>query len=182
MSTTTGWEIPPDPIVNDQPKGRRPYQETAPAAPPPDVSHAPREEPAPRPAPAKPKTQRNPITKWYGDMRADMAARKKRADGRWWFMRWMNEQPTSVADYLFFVLHERYKRRDGRKGWGLTTEAWLIDGVHAFLFRFHGLTLGLALSLAAYALGWVSQRPGRFYLAVILTVFVLINLNTWLAR
>ncbi len=180
MSTTTGWDLPPDPILNDQPKGRRPYEDAAPAAPTPDVSHAPAEE-APAAPPVKPRREPNPFAKWLGDMRADTAARKARADGRWWLMRWMGEQPTSVRDYLDFLFHQRYERPDGRKGWGLRTEAALIDGGHAFVFRVFGLFIGLPLTLLCYALGWLAQRPGRFVLLVLAIWFIGKNLSTWLS-
>ncbi len=174
MSTTTGWEIPPDPIVHDRPRGRNPYEEAAPAAPP---VVSPSEPPTVPPARREP----NFIAKWIGDMRADVAARKARSDGRWWLMRWMSEQPTSVRDYVDYLLHQRYQRPDGRKGWGLRTEAIAFDGPHAFIYRVFGLFIGLPITMAAYALGWMAQRPGRFTLLGIALWVIKTNISTWLA-
>lgn len=177
MSTTTDWDLGPDPYV-DRPKGKKPYAPDAPAQP-----TSPEEAPEPPPAPRLSKRERrqrreaNPFAHWFGDMRDDIAARKERSDGRWWLMRWMGEQPTSVRDYADFLLHQREKRPNGGRGWGLRTEALLIDGIHAFVYVTYGLLIGLPLTMAAYAFGWLAQRPGRFALFVGLLIFVITNLS-----
>jgi hypothetical protein len=178
MSTTTDWDLGPDPYVKDS-KGKRPYQDATPAPPAQDeVPDEPRKPDAPR---VKPRRKVNPLVQWYEDMRNDTAARKDRSDGRWWLMRCMGEQPTSVRDHLDFVLHQREKRPNGGRGWGLRTEALLIDGVHAFFYVVHGLLIALPLTLTWYALAWIAQRPGRFWLFVGLLAIVISNLSTWLA-
>jgi hypothetical protein len=176
---TTAWDLGPDPILHAN--GNKPTGGTDTIERP--TADAPTVEPteAPAPKPTKTKSRANPVAHWYGDMKADIAARKRRSDGRWWLMRWMGEQPTSVRDYLDFLLHHRHERPGGRKGWGLRTEAALIDGPHAFLYRLYGLAVGLPLTLLAYAFGWIAQRPGRFLLLVLAIVFACWNLSTWLA-
>lgn len=159
MSTTTGWDIPG-------------YESIAPQEAP---QEAPVEADA---APAPQRTRRpGPIVKWSRDMRDDMAARKARTDGRWWLMRWMSEQPTSVRDHLDFVLHQRYQRPDGRQGWGLQTEATLVDGGHALLYRLYGLLIGLPVTMLAYALGWMAQRPGRALLLALAVWLITKNVS-----
>lgn len=182
MSTTTEWDLGPDPILHNTRK--QPYQDAAPTAPPePEatVETAPIPQPIPQRPARKARRRVNPLAQWLGDMRGDVAARKARADGRWWLMRWMGEQPTSVADYVDYILHHREERPGGRRGWGLRTEAMLIDGAHAFFYVIYGLFVGLPLTMLAYALGWMAQRPGRAALFVALLIFVINNLSTWLS-
>ena len=171
--TATGrWDIPGR---TDTPHGRQPYPDatTAPdpvpnTDPTPAAPASPAEE-----APVKPsKARRFPLAQWFNEMREDSAARRARSDAKW-VMRWMGEQPTSVRDHVDYLMHERYKRKDSRKGWGLRTEAALIDGVHAFFYRIYGLTIGLAVTLACYALAWIAQRPGRFTLLTALIYWLI---------
>lgn len=183
MSTTTDWDLGPDPYVKDN-RGKRPYADQAPAQPPQDEVLDELEKPDPPRLTTKQRRQRrerNPFVHWYSDMRDDIAARKERSDGRWWLMRWMGEQPTSVRDYVDFLLHQREQRPNGGRGWGLRTEAALIDGGHAFIYVTYGLLIGLPVTMAAYALGWLAQRPGRFVLLVAALIFVISNLSTWLS-
>ena len=171
--TTTKWDLGPTP--NAQEEGQRPVEgETPPAPEKPDP-------PRPTKKQRRQRRERNPLAHWIGDMRDDIAARKERSDGRWWLMRWMGEQPTSVRDYVDFLLHQREKRPNGGRGWGLRTEALLIDGIHAFVYVTYGLLVGLPVTMAAYALGWMAQRPGRFVLLVAALIFVISNISTWLA-
>ncbi|MFC3981401.1 hypothetical protein [Streptosporangium jomthongense] len=130
--------------------------------------------------PPPPPTAVNPLLQWWQASRDDSAQRKDRGQG-WWLMRWMGEQPTSVADHLDYYLHQRDERPDGRCGWGLRTGSPLINGAHAAGYRAYGLSVGLAVTLAAYALGWMAQRPGRFLLLSIGALIVITNLNAWLA-
>lgn len=132
-----------------------------------------------RNVPAREQTA-NPIRHWWQEMRGDIAARKARSDGRWWAMRWMNEQPTSVADYLDHYLKHWDKRPDGRPGWGLKTTSPLVNGGHRFVWVVYGLTYGLAMTLFAYAFAWMSQRPGKGIALAALAAFVKINISTWL--
>lgn len=179
MSTTTGrWDIPglDDPAP---PVRRQPYADSEPApAAPEQAPEAPRREAPPAPSP---KRGINPLSQWFAAMRADTAARKARSDGRWWLMRWMREQPTSPADYLDYLFHQREERPDGRRGWGLRTEAALIDGGHALVFGAFCLFIGFPLMLIAYALGWIAQRPGRSALLVAAWLFINHNISTWLS-
>jgi hypothetical protein len=167
------------------PNGHHPYP-TTPSAPQAGDSHAPvppHEQPQPQPqsaAPAEP-TQPGPLGQVWQASRTDRALRKERGAGRWWAMRWMHEQPTSVADHLDYYLAQRQERPDGRRGWGLTTAIPLINGVHAGFYIVYGLLVGLPVTLACYALAWLCQRPGRAFLLAIASVVVLTNLATWLA-
>ncbi|MEV4753012.1 hypothetical protein AB0K21_42275 [Streptosporangium sp. NPDC049248] len=136
--------------------------------------------PPPLGPPEPPRREPGMWVQWWQACRTDSAVRKARGQGRWWLMRWMNEQPTSVADLLDFYLHQRDERADGRRGWGLRTGVPIVNGVHAAFYRAYGLTLALALTLATYALGWMGQRPGRALLLAIAAVVVHINLSTWL--
>lgn len=175
MSTTTtsGWDIPADPIAPQ--RGRDPYAapSLSAAVPAPDDG-----EPAAKPTKAR---GINPISQWWEDMQADIAARKRRGDGRWWFMRWMNEQPTSVADYVDFILNQRDERPGGRRGWGLRTMSPLVNGVHAFFFVVYRMAVGLPLTLITYATGWMAQRPLGFVPLLVALYVVHLNLTTWLA-
>uniref|UniRef100_UPI003F498800 hypothetical protein n=1 Tax=Streptosporangium sp. CA-256172 TaxID=3240076 RepID=UPI003F498800 len=137
--------------------------------------------PPPPPGPPEP-PEREPgmVAQWWQAARTDSAARKSRGQGRWWLMRWMNEQPTSVADLVDFYLHQRDERPDGRRGWGLRTAIPVVNGLHAAFYRAYGLTFALALTLASYAAGWMGQRPGRALLLTIAAVIVHTNLSTWL--
>lgn len=189
MTANDLWDIPaPEPFA--PPRGPEPKVSPAPPSEPPaagadappqalpPVADRPQLEPPAKPEPKQPS---NPVAKWWADMRGDMAARKARGDGQWWAMRWMDEQPTSVHDYLHYYLHERDRRRDGRKGWGLTTEAFLIDEVHAVLYRGYGLTFGLLCTLIGYGGAWMGQRPGRALLLLAALTIAVINLVIWLA-
>lgn len=159
------------------------------AAPPPGDDPQPAAEPvgqaAPHPElpppPRLPERWLNPVAQWWHACRDDSAQRKDRGQGRRWAMRWMGEQPTSVADHVDYYLHQRDERPDGRRGWGLRTGAPIINGPHAVLYRAYGLSVGLAVTLAAYALGWMCQRPGRAFLLAIGLVIVKSNLSAWLA-
>lgn len=188
MTTTTGWNIPADPIA---PQRRNPYDAPE-LATTPDPAPADQHADDPTTGPiteqdaesaARPSHDRrtNPATSWWTDMREDTDARKTRGGGRWWLMRWMREQPTSPADYIGYILNQREERPGGRRGWGLRTASPLVDGIHAALYITYGMTIGLALTLAAYALGWMAQRPGRFTLLALAIWVVRINLTTWLA-
>lgn len=181
MSTATGrWEIPGHAPTQEAtpPRGHSPYPDAAPTQP--TTTESPVETPAEPPAPpaeepvARPKkASRIPLVQWFQDMRGDSAARRARSEAKW-AMRWMGEQPTSIRDHVDYLLHERYMRKDGRKGWGWRTEGWGLDALHALIYRLYGLTIGLAVSMACYALAWMAQRPGRF--------FLLAALIFWLVR
>ncbi len=117
---------------------------------------------------------------WWRDMRDDSKARKARGANRWWLMRWMAEQPTAVADYLDYYTNQRDDRPGGRRGWGLRTTAPLVNGGHALFYVAYGWTVGLAVTLASYALAWIAQRPGRFFLLALAAGLIKINLAIWL--
>ncbi|WP_329430938.1 hypothetical protein OG339_48155 (plasmid) [Streptosporangium sp. NBC_01495] len=136
--------------------------------------------PPPLPPPEPKEHERRVWAQWWRDSRDDSAARKARSGERRWLMRWMSEQPTSVADLLDYYLHQCDERPDGRRGWGLRTGIPILNLVHAALYRAYGLTIALALTLAAYALGWMSQRPGRAVLLGIGAAIVHANLSAWL--
>lgn len=135
--------------------------------------------PAQETPPPPPRRSTNPAAQWWQAMRADTAARKARGAG-WWAMRWTGEQPTSVADHLDYLLRQKTKRPGGRKGWGLRTEAALIDSTHAFFYVTFGLVVALPVTLACYALAWMCQRPGRALLLAAALWLVRTNLDTWL--
>jgi hypothetical protein len=122
------------------------------------------------------------VAHFFGMAAEDRADRKARGNGRWWWMRWMGEQPASVQDHLYYYLHERFTRRDGRKGWDLDTASPLLNWLFAtFVYRAYGLTVGLVLGcLLPYALGWLNQRPARSLLTLALCVFVERNVVSWL--
>jgi hypothetical protein len=94
----------------------------------------------------------------------------------------MNEQPASVESHLYYYLHERFKRRDGRKGWDLDTNSPALNFLFAtFIYRAYGLTVGLLFGcLLPYAFAWLHQRPGRGLLTFALTLFVVRNVVSWL--
>ena len=94
-------------------------------------------------------------------------------------MRWMREQPTSVADHLDFYLAQREERPDGRRGWGLQTAIPALNGAHAVLYVVFGVTVALVATLACYALAWMCQRPGRAFLLAIAAVVIHTNLSTF---
>ncbi|SEU46698.1 hypothetical protein [Nonomuraea wenchangensis] len=167
------------PSAPSEPAGPTPPDPAA--APPPatgphethdELDDADPDEPKVRPA------RRGPIAAiahFYGMAAEDRAARRRRGNGTNWWMRWMSEQPTSVEAHLFYYLHERFARRDGRKGWDLDTHSPLVNFVFACFYRAYGLTIGLLFGcLLPYAFGWINQRPGRGLLA-----FVLIVASIW---
>jgi hypothetical protein len=121
------------------------------------------------------------VAHFFGMAAEDRADRKARGNGRWWWMRWMGEQPTSVEDHLYYYLHERFWRRDRRKGWDLDTASPLLNGLFALVYRAYGLTAGLVLGcLLPYALAWLNRRPGRGLLTLALCVVVERNIVSWL--
>lgn len=134
------------------------------------------EEPTP-PVPAEPADEPGVLTHWATQARGDQQARTARADGRRWPMPWMREQPTSVHDHVRHFLHESRRRADGRRGWGLRTASPLVNGVHAGLYTAYGMSVGLLVTLAAYALAWMAQRPGRAFLLVAAAIVIRINLG-----
>jgi hypothetical protein len=115
------------------------------------------------------------LSQWARQARDDHRARTARGG-------WTREQPTSVHDHIRYYTRERRKRADGRKGWELRTASPLINGIHAGLYTAYGLSVGLAVTLAAYAFAWMAQRPGRFLLLITATVIVANNLSTWLSN
>lgn len=133
------------------------------------------------PVPVAPPGGPNPVLKWWRDACGDIQARKARGDGRWWWMRWMTEQPTSVADHLDHYLGRRRHRLGGRAGWGLRTAIPLINDVHAVCYVVFGLTWGLVWTLVGYAVVWVQQRPGRAFLLVAALMLIKFNLSAWRA-
>ncbi|MDP9850326.1 hypothetical protein [Streptosporangium lutulentum] len=163
--------------------GQNPYpaHSVDPQPAPPAQSHPAPPRPELPPSPPSAERAPNPLAQWWQAARGDSAARKDRNGQQRWLMRWMREQPTSVADYLDYYLHQREERPDGRRGWGLRTAIPIINGSHALAYRAYGLTVGLALTLAAYALGWMAQRPGRALLLTIALIIVHTNLSTWLS-
>jgi hypothetical protein len=177
--------------VLDLPPGRRyplgiTRDATRPYTPPVGSVPAPAEQqPAAAGAPPLPQPELphrpNPLTQWWQAASGDRVARKARGGNAWWLMRWMREQPTSVADHLDYYLNQRDERPDGRRGWGLQTAIPLINGGHALAHIVFGLTVGLAATLAFYALAWMCQRPGRAFLLAIAAGLVHLNLTTWLS-
>lgn len=147
--------------------------EPSPAEPPPD----------PRPEP-EPEQKRNFLAvaaHFFGMATEDRSDRKARGNGKWWFMRWMAEQPASVEAHLRYYLDERFERRDGRKGWDLDTASPLLNELFALAYRAYGLTVGLVFGcLWPYASGWVHQRPGRAIPALALRGLVWWNVVSWL--
>lgn len=142
---------------------------------------APADPPQGQAAEPPPSADAKPAIGWWERMRGDTAARKARGGGRWWLRRWMREQPTSVADHLDFYLRQRERRPFGRPGWGLNTVSPLVNGVHAAVYAAYGASVGLLVTLAAYALAWIAQRPGRMLLLTVAAWIVHANLSTWLA-
>lgn len=167
----------PEPVAETEPFPAYVDEDQGAAA---DSQQQPQPATPPGPPPPPPAAV-NPLLQWWQASRDDSAQRKDRRQGQWWLMRWMDEQPTSVADHLDYYLHQRDERPDGRCGWGLSTGSPLINGAHAAGYRAYGLSVGLAVTLAAYALGWMAQRPGRFLLLSIGALIVITNLNAWLA-
>ncbi|MEU6710042.1 hypothetical protein ABZ897_01070 [Nonomuraea sp. NPDC046802] len=122
------------------------------------------------------------VAHYVGMSREDRSARRARGNGRNWWMRWMGEQPSSVEAHLYYFLHERFKRRDGRKGWDLNTNSPALNWLFAtFIYRAYGLTIGLLFGcLLPYAFAWAHQRPGRGLLAFALSTVVAWNVIGWL--
>lgn len=121
------------------------------------------------------------IAHFFGMSAEDRADRIARGNGRNWWMRWMAEQPASVESHLHYFLHERYKRRDGRKGWGLDTASPLLNEVFAALYRAYGLTAGLLFGcLLPYASAWIHQRPGRALFGLAVRALIWWNVVAWL--
>lgn len=145
--------------------------------------HDPSEQPAAEPEAATPRaeTKPSPLAGWWQAARADTAARKARGGHQRWAVRWTGEQPTSVADHLDYYLHQHDERPDGRRGWGLRTASPLVNGAYRALYRGFGLSVGLAVTLAAYALAWMCQRPGRAVLLAAGLTVVHANLTAWLS-
>ncbi|MEV8634330.1 hypothetical protein AB0395_22010 [Streptosporangium sp. NPDC051023] len=157
--------------------GPAPQQEqTAPNA------SAPAEEgKAPWPEPPAPKRQPvdwgGVLRKWTQDARDDEAARRERGEGRSVPQRWMLEQPTSVADLWYRLRYERQERRDGRPGWGLNTSSDLVNGIDALIYVLHTVLIALPITLALYALAWLSQRRLRSAGLALVAYIVIANIK-----
>jgi hypothetical protein len=175
-----------------EPGGQHPYPSTPQDDCPAGDSHAPapaadrpqpQEQARPHSAPPAEPVGRGPgpVGQWWQAFRTDRAIRKERGGGRWWLMRWMREQPTSVADHLDYYLHQSQERADGRRGWGLQTAIPVINLVHAAFHIVFGLSVALLMTLACYALAWMCQRPGRTFLLAVAVFVIHTNLATWLA-